>query len=182
MKFRNRLGVVIAVVLVAVGGLVFVGVQNAKAADIDGTASNITSTSMTIGNKTLVIDGNTEIVGQMVTGSVVQIRARVQDDGTLLATRIVVKNSDDGHDDNDEIEGIIQSIGANNSSIVINGHTILIDEHTRIDDGHLTVNARAEVEVVTQQDGSLLATEIEIEDDDDNEDDEDDNDDEEDDD
>jgi hypothetical protein len=165
MKFRNRIGLITAIVLV-VGGLVFMGVQNAKADDIHGTADNITGNSMMVGNKTLVIDGNTEIVGQLVSGSIVQIKARVQDDGTLLATRIVAKNNDDDKDDDDEVEGIIQSIGANNSSIVINGHTILTDEHTRIDDGHLAVNARAEVEVVKQQDGSLLATEIEIEDND----------------
>jgi hypothetical protein len=166
MKFRNRMGLIAAIVLV-VGGLVFMGVQNAKADDIHGTADNITGTSMTAGNKTLVIDGNTEILGQLVSGSIVQIRARVQDDGTLLATRIAVKNNDDDKDNDDEIEGIIQGIGANNSSIVINGHTILMDEHTRIDDGQLVVSARAEVEVVKQQDGSLLATEIEIEDNDD---------------
>lgn len=175
MKFRSGVGVLMAVVLLAVGGLVFMGVQSAKADDINGTANNITTTSLTVGNKTLVIDGNTEIVGQLVSGAIVQIRAKVQDDGTLLATRIAVKNNDDEHDDDDddEVEGTIQSIGANNSSIVINGRTILVDEHTRIDDGHLAVGARAEVEVVEQQDGSLLATEIEIEDtdDDDNDDD-----------
>jgi hypothetical protein len=172
MKFRNRLGVVIAVALVAVGGLVFMGVQNVKAADVDGTASNITSTSMTVGNKTLVIDSNTEIVGQLVSGSIVQIRAKVQDDNTLLATKVVVKNNNDDDmnhdDDDDEIEGTIESVGTDN--IVINGHTIFMDEHTRIEDGHLTVGARAEVEV-KQQDGKLLATEIEIEDDEDDDDD-----------
>lgn len=166
MKFRNRMGLIAAIVLVVGGSVFSMGVQNAKADDIHGAADNITGTSMTVGNKTLVIDGNTEILGQLVSGSIVQIRARIQDDGTLLATRIAVKNNDDDKDDDDEIEGIIQSIGANNS-IVINGHTILMDEHTRIDDGHLVVNARAEVEVVKQQDGSLLATEIEIEDNDD---------------
>jgi hypothetical protein len=180
VKFRNRIGVLIAVVLVAAGGLVFMGVQNAKAADIDGTASNITSTSMTVGNKTLVIDGNTEIVGQLISGSIVQIRAKVQDESTLLATRIVVKNNiddnddciddcnDDCSDDDEAIKGTIASIGTDN--IVIAGHTIYMDDHTRIEDGHLTVGARAEVEV-KQQDGKLLATEIEIEDDDDDDDD-----------
>jgi hypothetical protein len=172
MKFKNRIGLITAIVLV-VGGLVFMGVQNAKADDIHGTADNITGTSMTVGNKTLVISSETQIMGQLVPGSIVQIMAKVQDDGTLLATRIVVKNSSDEHDDDDEIEGIIQSIGANNSSIVINGHTILMDDHTRIDDGHLAVNARAEVEVVKLQNGSLLATEIEIEDDNDDEEDDD---------
>ena len=171
MKFRNRLGVVIAIALVAVGGLVFMGVQNVKAADVDGTASNITSTSMTVGNKTLVIDSDTEIVGQLVSGSIVQIRARVQDDNTLLATKIVVKNNNDDmnhDDDDDEIEGTIASIGTDN--IVIAGHTIYMDEHTRIEDGHLAVGVKAEVEVVKQQDGKLLATEIEIEDDEDDDD------------
>jgi hypothetical protein len=176
VKFRNRIGVLIAVVLVAAGGLVFMGVQNAKAANIDGTASNITSTSMTVGNKTLVIDGNTEIVGQLISGSIVQIRAKVQDESTLLATRIVVKNNiddsddcnDDCSEDDEAIKGTIASIGTDN--IVIAGHTIYMDDHTRIEDGHLTVGARAEVEV-KQQDGKLLATEIEIEDDDDDDDD-----------
>jgi hypothetical protein len=167
MKFINRVGVLMAVVLVAVGGLVFMGVQSAKAAEVNGTVNNVTGTSMTVGNKTLVIDDNTEIVGQMVSGSIVQIRAKVQDDSTLLATRIVVKNNnDDIHDDDDdsEIKGVIASIGTDN--IVIDGHTIYVDDHTRIEDGHLAVGARAEVEV-KQQDGKLLALEIEIEDDDD---------------
>jgi hypothetical protein len=171
VKFRNWIRVLIAVVLVAVGGLVFMGVQSAKASDIDGTASNITSTSMTVGNKTLVIDDNTEIVGQLVSGSIVQIRAKVQDDNTLLATRIVVKNNidnnddciddcnDDCSDDDEDIKGTIASIGTDN--IVIDGHTIYMDDHTRIEDGHLAVGARAEVEV-KQQDGKLLASEIEV--------------------
>jgi hypothetical protein len=173
MKFRNRLGVIMAIVLAVGGGLVFMGVQNAKAADFNGTASNITGTSMTVGNKTLVIDSNTEIVGQLVTGSIVQIRARVQDENTLVATRIVVKNykNDKNHDDDDEIEGTIESVGTDN--IVINGHTIIMDDHTRIEDGHLAVGIRAEVEVVKQQDNSLLATEIDIQDNEDDEEDDD---------
>jgi hypothetical protein len=169
MKFRNRLGVVIAVVVVITCSLVFLGVQNAKAADMNGIADNITKTSMTIGNKTLVIDSNTEIVGQLVTGSIVQIRARVQDDDNLLATKIVVKNhnndDDMDQDDDDEIEGIIESVGTNN--IVINGHTIFMDEHTRIEDGRLAVHNRVEVELVKQQNGSSLATKIDIGDDED---------------
>ena len=174
MRLRNRIAVVAAVTLVAAGSLVLVQVQNAKA-ETNGTVNNLTGTSITVGNKTLVIDGSTEIVGELTSGSIVQVRARVQDDGTLLATRIAVKTNDDAShhddkddcDDDDEIEGTIQSVGANNGSIVINGHTILLNEHTRIDDGHLAANVRAEVEVTRQQDGSLLAKEIEIEDNDD---------------
>lgn len=169
MKLRNWVAVGIAITLLAIGSLVFEQVQNVKASEFNGTADNITSTNITVGNKTLVIDNNTKIIGQLVSGASLQIRATIQDDGTFLATKIQVKNkkgneqngnSDNDSDDN-EISGTIQSLSDNNTSMVINGQTVLIDQNTKIK-GQLAVNAVAEVEVVQQQDGSLLATRIKI--------------------
>ena len=104
MKLRNWVAGVIAITLVTIGSLVFAQVQNAKATDVNGTADNVTSTNITVGNKTLVIDSNTKIIGELVSGSFIQIRAKVQDDGTLLATKIQVKNNKDhkqyGNSDN----------------------------------------------------------------------------------
>lgn len=102
MKLRNRVAILIAFVLVVASSLVLVQAQQAQAAPLNGTADNVTSTSITIGNKTLVIDGNTEIVGDLVAGSTVQITANVQDDGTLLATKIQVKNDNSDEQNNDD--------------------------------------------------------------------------------
>jgi len=169
MKLKNWVAVVIAITLVTIGSLVFVQVQNAKATDVNGTADNVTSTNITVGNKTLVIDSNTKIIGELVSGSFIQIRAKVQDDGTLLATKIQVKNNKDqkqfGNSENvsndNVICGTIQSMSENNTSMVINGQTVLINQDTKIE-GQLAANATVEVKVVKQQDGSLLATRIEI--------------------
>ncbi len=169
MKLRNWVAVVIAITLVTIGSLVFAPVQNAKATEVNGTADNVTSTNITVGNKILVIDSNTQIIGELMSGSFIQIRAKVQDDGTLLATKIQVKNNKDhkqyGNSENvsndNKICGPIQSVSGNNTSMVINGQTVLINQDTKIE-GQLAVNARAEVKVVKQQDGSLLATRIEI--------------------
>jgi hypothetical protein len=169
MKLRNWVAVVIAITLVTIGNLVFAQVQNAKAADIDGAADNITGTIITVGTKTLIIDSNTKIEGQLVPGAIVQIKAKVQDDGTLLATRIQVKNKN-GHkqgtnnetsDNRTWIQGTIQSVASDNSSMVINGKTILINQNTRIE-GQLVVGANAMVIGVAQPDGSLLAINIAI--------------------
>ncbi len=169
MKLRNWVAVGLAITLVAIGNLVFTQVQNVKASEVNGTAANITSTNITVGNKTLIIDSNTKIKGNLVSGSSIEIKAIIQDDGTLLATKIHVKNNEghkqNGNSDNDsddnEISGTIQSLSNNNTSMVINDQTVLINQATKIK-GQLAVNARAEVEVVQQQDGSLLATKIEI--------------------
>ncbi|MBF8265161.1 MAG: hypothetical protein HW384_1025 [Dehalococcoidia bacterium] len=169
MKLRNWVAVGLAITLVAIGNLVFTQVQNVKASEVNGTAGNITSTNITVGNKTLIIDSNTKIKGNLVSGSSIEIKAIIQDDGTLLATKIHVKNNEghkqngnsDSDGDDNEISGTIQSLSNNNTSMVINGQTVLINQATKIK-GQLAVNARAEVEVVQQQDGSLLATKIEI--------------------
>jgi hypothetical protein len=166
MKISNWLLVVIAVAIVSVGGIVFGQVQSARADELTGTVDNVTSSNITVGNKILYIDSNTEIIGDLAAGSLLQIRATVQADGTLLANRIQVRNTDDSQDENNEnddneINGIIQSVSANSTSIVIKGQTILLNADTQIK-GVLAVDARAKVEITTQADGSLLATEIEI--------------------
>lgn len=169
MKLRNWVAVGLAITVVAIGNLVFQQVQNVKASELNGTADNITSTNITVGNKTLVIDSNTRIIGNLVSGSSIQISAAIQDDGTFLATKIRVKNNEDneGNSDNssgkNKINGPIQSLSNNNTSMVIHGKTILINQDTKIK-GQLAVNDVAKVAVIQQPDGSLLATKIEIKD------------------
>jgi hypothetical protein len=93
MKFRNWLVVTAVIAVVVVGSVVFGQVQIARADDISGTADNVTATTITVGNQTLVIDDNTTITGDLVAGASIQIRATVQADGTLLANMIKVRNN-----------------------------------------------------------------------------------------
>jgi hypothetical protein len=93
MKFRNWLVVAVVIAVMAIGGVVFGQVQSARADDLSGTADNLTATTITVGNQTLVIDGNTTITGDLVAGASIQIRATVQADGTLLANVIRVRNN-----------------------------------------------------------------------------------------
>jgi hypothetical protein len=97
MKLRNWIAVIIIMVVVTVGGIVFGQIQSARADDLRGTTDNVTSANVTLGGKTLVIDANTKIIGDLVPGSSISIKAQVQADGTILATMIKVNNNN-GHD------------------------------------------------------------------------------------
>jgi len=85
--------VVVIMMMVTVGGIVFGQAQIAKANDVNGTVANVTNAQVTVGDNTLVIDSNTKIIGDLVPGASINIKATVQADGTLLATLIHVMNN-----------------------------------------------------------------------------------------
>lgn len=60
----------------------------------------------------------------------------------------------------DEFEGTVQGVG--NTSIVVDGKTMMINGDTEIK-GTLAVGDKVEIEAVRQNDGSLLATAVEVE-------------------
>lgn len=99
MKSKNWVVVAIIMIVVTVGGIFFGQAQAAKADDVTGTVANVTSANVTVGDKTLVIDSNTKIVGDLVSGASINIKATVQADGTILATLIQVKKN---HADKEE--------------------------------------------------------------------------------
>jgi len=74
---------------------------------------------------------------------------------------ILVADLDGGEDEEFEIEGTIESL--TDTGIVVDGQEIIIDETTEIE-GTLEVGAIVEVEALVQDDGSLLALEVEVED------------------
>jgi len=138
---------------------------------IEGLNLNPDGITIVVDGQEIVIDSDTEIAGMLAEGTVIEAKFIVQDDGSLLALEIEVEESDNEanlDDDGDiELKGTIQSIATDDNtgditSIVIDGQEVLIDENTEIE-STLAVGALVEVEYEVQDDGSLLAVEIEVE-------------------
>ncbi len=104
------------------------------------------------------------------------------DESSMEALKIKV-DDDDGEDEEDkededinenndgnnfEIKGTIESLSSDGNSIIVDGQTIII-QGAEVE-GVLTIGADVEAEVTSQPDGSLIAQEIEVEDDDSDED------------
>jgi hypothetical protein len=91
--------------------------------------------------------------------------------------------ADDGPgDDEDELEGVIQSLPGTSDFVgnwVVSGTTVHVTADTEIDqeDGAIVVGVRVEVKGTPESDGSITADRIEVESDDEGDDDGDDNDD-----
>jgi hypothetical protein len=155
--------------------------QGAQASDIKGTVQVVTPTAVVIDGKTIVVDSNTQIEGTLTPGTLIEIKAKIQDDGSILALKIEAQGLEDtdisseDEDDDDyqdtedmdsensstELKGTIT--GLTSTSVVVGGKTFVINGDTEIE-GNLVVGASVEVEAVTQSNGSLLAVEIEVED------------------
>ncbi|RMF60433.1 MAG: hypothetical protein D6743_14945, partial [Calditrichaeota bacterium] len=146
--------------------------------ELTGFVEEVTDTSVTVSGIVFLVDDNTEILGRdenpiglsdLQEGQLVEVKAQVQSDGTLLATKI--KLEDDVPGENEvEVKGEIQVLG--DGEIQVSGVVFLVDDNTRIVDergreiafADLQVGVVVEVKAVVQADGSFLATKIKIED------------------
>lgn len=116
-------------------------------------------------------DNNSIDFGDLQVGAVVEIRADVQADGTLIATRIEVE---DRFEDKVELTGTIESIGSGSSgdTLVVAGITFFVDANTEISNNEdnpigfadLMVGLIVEIRGIVQQDGKFVATRIKIKD------------------
>ena len=147
--------------------------------EIEGRIQTIGADSLVVNGTTVFVDSNTRVrddddapiaFSDLMVGDEVEIDAMRRLDGSLLALEI--EREDDGRDDDDiEIEGRIQAIGAD--SLVVNGITVYVDGNTRVEDdddmpipfSDLMVGDPVEIDAVRLGDGTLLATEIERDDD-----------------
>ncbi len=136
-----------------------------RAIKIEGIVDNVTGNQITINGKTVFTDNQTHIKGTLAPGAEVEIKARLQNDGSLLAFKIEVEDGDDEdegrHGKYAEINGVTSNVTG--TSLVVNGKTIKIDDATKIK-GTLVNGARLEVKAITQSDGSLLAVKISVND------------------
>jgi len=122
-----------------------------------------------VNNATQVLDNNNNPFdfAMLVVGQLVEIKGFRQADGTILAVRIKIEDRDD---DEVELTGEIERIDGN--SLVVAGLTFLVDGNTIVLDNDnqpimltdLSVGLIVEIRADVQPDGSLLASDIKIED------------------
>jgi ribonuclease E len=120
------------------------------------------------------ISEETEIGDDISIGDMVEVEGLISEGGTLLAIEIeldeqeVEENSDvtevdDLDDDDIEFTGLVQAIAGD--AWVIGSKTVYMTPESEIDDD-ITIGDVVEVEAQINEDGSLTALEIELEDDD----------------
>jgi hypothetical protein len=129
-----------------------------------GIVSSIGSSSWTIGELVVLVNGATAIEGNPQVGDLVEVRADRAPDGTLTATRIKKEDDDGDGDDEREFRGVVSAIGP--SSWTIGDFIVLVNDATVIE-GNPQVGDLVEVRADRAPDGTLTATRIQKEDGDD---------------
>ena len=157
--------------------------------EIFGTIESITGTVYVVGGKTVNTDAATEITGVLAVGSFVKVHASLNADGTFMAREIELitepapdtGNDDDQDEDQDEdqddqddqdedmdeeevkLTGVLESMTA--GIWVVDGVSFVVDSSTKIE-GDIQVGDIVKIEGHVQSDGTtVLAHEIELEDD-----------------
>jgi len=120
---------------------------------------------------TFTVDWDTKITPHGFTpevGDWARVTAVRQEDGTLLALKVHLKKHEHHPPRPVEFQGTIEAMdeGDPPAWIVVDGRDVLIDHLTRIE-GDLQVGAHVEIQGFLQNDGSVLATRIEVEEPDD---------------
>lgn len=150
--------------------------QNGEDIEITGIIQALGDSTLTIGQllfrlaRTTIIlddDNNFTTFAALRTGLLVEVRANVQADGSLIATRIKVKDEDI---DEIEVKGFIDAL--TNNSLTVSGLTFTVDNSTVVIDhdgaivgfATLQVGMLVEIKGNIRFDGSLHATRVEIED------------------
>ncbi len=155
------------------------GNGNPNEIELTGYVTEVGSNSFIINGTTFYVNANTEYRGrrgnpfsfeQIVVGILLEVKATLQANGDLLATR--VKAEDDNHHHHGELEitGIIENLTANSLVVAqkeffVNSQTVILDRNRMpISFGNLNVGDRVEVKAFRQPDSSYLAVRIKLED------------------
>jgi hypothetical protein len=119
-----------------------------------------------VGSYTVTVDANTNIDtrrGQPAIGAIAEVKADRQPDNSLLAVRIKIEDANE-FENAAEFKGTISNLmGSGPYSMQVAGHTVTTDGATVIS-GTLANGALVEVHGTLQPDGSVLATQIKVED------------------
>ena len=111
------------------------------------------------------VDSNTKLKGTPAIGSQIEIEAALLEDGSLLAKEIKAQRASAKKSRKDaEIEGTIDDIVVDEDGtriLVINGLSVKLSELTELE-GDVEAGAYVEVEALFQEDGSLVAREVEV--------------------
>jgi len=120
--------------------------------EFEGTITSLDP--LVVGNYTVVVDNKTDIEGELMSGLTAKVEGVLQGDGSVLASEIEVEEVE--HEI--EFEGTVISL----DPLVVGNYTVVVNNKTDIE-GELMSGLTAEVEGVLQQDGTVLASEIEVE-------------------
>ena len=151
-------------------------VQGNDEIEFTGTIDDLTESSISVNGTTFAVDQNTAVLdnnnnpidfASLMVGQLVEIKGFRQADGTILAVRI---KFEDRNDDEVELTGEIEAIGG--SSLEVAGLTFVVGDNTVIRDNDnqlitfadLSVGLIVEIRADVQADGTLLASDIKIED------------------
>jgi hypothetical protein len=129
-----------------------------------GIVEEITDELWVIGEHSVLITPFTEIKGPIVVGDMVKVHASFNAEGELVAREIELPEQDE-HQEDDEVEfvGVVET--QSEDGWWIDGQFVQISDQTEIEDD-IAEGDLVKVEALRNDDGSLLALEIELEDDD----------------
>jgi len=126
--------------------------------------------SFTVNGRLITTNERTVFKGAAFTtiaeGVRVEVYGREADNGDILATRIKIEDNDHSDDYYVEIKGALEA-DAENGLLLINQQNVLFDASTQISDGSeadLLQGTYVEIKASVDENGTLFAREIEIED------------------
>jgi hypothetical protein len=123
--------------------------------EFQGLIESFGPTQWVVGGYTLVVTANTEIENSPQRGLLAEVKAARRGDGTIVATRILVRLPTERV----QFEGTIQRLGAN--EWLVDGVVLWLDSETVIV-GSQVVGAAVEVDGLLLPDGSVLARRITV--------------------
>ena len=134
-------------------------------AEIDGEFQGISTSTgrWIVGGTEVAVDANTRIEDAIAVGQLVEIEAEILPDGSLLALRVEAKEEAQIVSSKTKLEGIFTGVDPQNENIwIISEVSVLVGPGTDTD-GLPFVGQHVEVKALLQEDGTLLAREIENE-------------------
>lgn len=155
------------------------GLNNENEVELTGYVTEVGTVSFVINGSTFYVDANTEYRGrngntfsfeQISVGLLLEVKAELQTNGDLLATRVKTEDDHNQHNGELEITALIDNKTAN--SIVLGQYEFFVDAQTVILNhdrmpiyfSDLNIGDRVEVKAYKQLDNSYLAVRIKLED------------------
>ena len=155
------------------------GTGNENEVELTGYVTEVGTNSFVINGTTFFVDANTEYRGrhgntfsfeQIVPGILLEVKATLQTNGDLLATRVKTEDDENEHGAELEITGLIESLSANSLTVAqkefsVDAQTVVLDHNNMpINFSDLNIGDKVEVKAFRQPDSSYLAVRIKLED------------------
>jgi len=155
------------------------GLNNENEVELTGYVTEVGTVSFVVNGSTFYVDANTEYRGrngntfsfeQIAVGLLLEVKAELQTNGDLLATRVKTEDDHNQHNGELEITALVDNKSAN--SIVLGQYEFFVDAQTvilnhdrmPISFNDLNIGDRVEVKAYKQLDNSYLAVRIKLED------------------